>query len=202
MKNFDHIIDEGEELVKTARNIVTEFLQNNKKVKLDKSFESKFSINSGVFVTLNNPLGLRGCIGFPLPEKKLYTALEEAAIAAATEDPRFPAVTENELNEITFEVTILSPPKEIQVSDTNQIPTKIKVGKDGLIIKRGFFSGLLLPQVPFDYGWNETEFLDHTCEKAGLPSDSWKKTDTQVMKFEGIIFKEEKPMGNILRVRL
>ena len=184
---------DGVVLVKTARKAVTEFLSNGNRMKLESDLEEKFSFNSGVFVTLNNPDGLRGCIGFPMPEKKLSHAIVEGAIAAATEDPRFPSVKTNELNDIVFEVTVLTPPVEIDVSDPMEYLEKIKVGRDGLIIRHSFSSGLLLPQVPVEYGWNVEEFLQHTCEKAGLSRDTWKNESVKIEKFEGIIFKEETP---------
>jgi len=190
---------DGVVLVKTARKAVTEFLSNGDRIKLESDLEEKFSFNSGVFVTLNNPDGLRGCIGFPMPEKKLSHAIIEGAIAAATEDPRFPSVKTNELNDIVFEVTVLTPPVEIDVSDPMEYLEKIKVGRDGLIIRHSFSSGLLLPQVPVEYGWDVEEFLQHTCEKAGLSRDTWKNESVKIEKFEGIIFKEETPNGVIVR---
>ena len=190
---------DGVVLVKTARKAVTQFLSNGNRMKLESDLEEKFSFNSGVFVTLNNPDGLRGCIGFPMPEKKLSHAIIEGAIAAATEDPRFPSVKTNELNDIVFEVTVLTPPVEIDVSDPTEYLEKIKVGRDGLIIRHSFSSGLLLPQVPVEYGWNVEEFLQHTCEKAGLSRDTWKNESVKIEKFEGIIFKEETPNGTIVR---
>ena len=193
---------EGESLVKTARAVVIEFLKNNIKMKLDEKFEDTFSFNSGVFVTINSPKGLRGCIGYPLPDKKLFNALADAAIAAATEDPRFHSVSSDELDKITFEVTVLTPPREIKVENTSDYPSKIKVGRDGLIVKTGLNSGLLLPQVPQEYGWNEEQFLEHTCEKAGLAKDCWKKNETRILKFEGIVFKEQSPNGKIVQVIL
>ena len=186
-------------LVKTARKAVTEFLSNGNRMKLESDLEEKFSFNSGVFVTLNSHDGLRGCIGFPMPEKKLSHAIIEGAIAAATEDPRFPSVKTNELNDIVFEVTVLTPPVEIDVSDPMEYLEKIKVGRDGLIIRHSFSSGLLLPQVPVEYGWDVEEFLQHTCEKAGLARNTWKNESVKIEKFEGIIFKEEKPNGVIVR---
>ena len=129
---------DGVVLVKTARKAVTEFLSNGNRIKLESDLEEKFSFNSGVFVTLNNPDGLRGCIGFPMPEKKLSHGIIDAAISAATEDPRFPSVKTNELNDIVFEVTVLTPPVEIDVSDPTEYLEKIKVGRDGLIIKHSF----------------------------------------------------------------
>ncbi len=203
MKDYNELsYTDGELLVKTSRIIVFEYLKNNNKLKLDKNFESDYSFNSGVFVTLNNSTGLRGCIGFPLPDKKLFNALKDASISAATEDPRFSPVRADELDEITFEVTVLTPPEEITVENPLEYPSKIKVGRDGLIVKHSFYSGLLLPQVPIEYGWTEEEFLELTCEKAGIPRDYWKKKETKILKFEGIVFKEESPSGKVIREKL
>ena len=193
---------DGQILVKTARMVVTDYLKNGSKTELGKKFQEDFSFNSGVFVTLNNPLGLRGCIGYPLPDKKLFNALEEAAISAATEDPRFPPVKFEELDSITFEVTVLTPPTKIEVSDSQEYLSKIKIGQNGLIVKYGYNSGLLLPQVPVEYGWNEKEFLEYTCEKAGLPKEYWQKEDVEILKFEGIVFKEKDPNGEIIQEKL
>ncbi len=200
MKDYNNLSkDDGHILVKTARMIVTEYLKNDTKAELEKEFTDNFSFKSGVFVTLNTTLGLRGCIGYPLPDKSLFSALEDAAISAATKDPRFPAVNYKELDSITFEVTILTPPKKVVVSKPEEYLSKIKVGRDGLIVKHGFYSGLLLPQVPIEYGWNEKEFLEYTCEKAGLPKNYWKNSETEIQKFEGIVFKEENPNGTVIR---
>ena len=203
MIDYKQLSDQdGEILVKTARKIVEEYLISKNKMSLDEKFENYFSFNSGVFVTINDESGLRGCIGFPLPDKKLYIALKDAAIAAATEDPRFPKVDPKELDKITFEVTVLTPPDEIKVDDPKDFPSKINVGKDGLIVKFGLNSGLLLPQVPVEYGWNSEEFLRHTCEKAQLPNDIWKNSQTKIMKFQGMVFKEESPNGQVVPVKL
>ena len=190
---------DGAVLVKTARKAVTEFLSNGNKIKLEPEFEKKFSFNSGVFVTLNKTGELRGCIGFPMPVKKLSRAIVDMAIAAATEDPRFSPVTIKELGDIVFEVTVLTQPIEIDVSDPVEYLSKIKVGRDGLIISHSFKSGLLLPQVPGEYGWNEEKFLQHTCLKADLAKDFWKSGEAKIEKFEGIVFKEETPNGKVVR---
>ncbi len=203
MKGYNNLSEEdGTLLVKTARKIVTAYLKTNSKPNLEKRFQEDFSFNSGVFVTLNNPLGLRGCIGYPLPDKKLFDALEDAAIAAAIEDPRFPPVKHEELESITFEVTILTPPKKITVDEPKEYLSKIKIGRDGLIVRNGFNSGLLLPQVPVEYNWNEQEFLEYTCEKAGLPKNCWKDRNTEIQKFEGIVFKETEPNGPVIQEKL
>ncbi len=193
---------DGEILVRTARSAVTEYLKTKKRLTLLEDFKSKFSYNSGVFVTLNKAEDLRGCIGFPTPERKLYQSLVDAAIASATEDPRFPPVRYEELSDISFEITVLTPPEEISVENTLEYPTKIRVGRDGLIVRWEFGAGLLLPQVPVEYGWSEEEFLNHTCEKAGAPQDCWKKKSTKILRFEGIVFKEASPNGKIVQVQL
>ena len=190
--------DDGQVLVKMARNAVTEYLQNNTRIN-NKEFNSRFNIDSGIFVTINKENSLRGCIGYPLPIKKLSNAVIDSAIAAATEDPRFSPINPNELNNLIFEITVLTPPIEINVEKYEDYLSIIKVGRDGLIVENKQCSGLLLPQVPKEYGWDIEEFLAHTSEKAGLEKNAWKDQDTKVSRFEGIIFKEESPNGKIVR---
>ena len=202
MKNNELSSSDGELLVKTARKIVTEFLKNNKKINLDDKFNLRFSFDAGVFVTLNNQQGLRGCIGFPLPSQKLSKGLFDASLAAALDDPRFQPVKPEELDGIIFEVTVLTTPEEIKVNTPEEYFSKIKIGRDGLIVKHSFYSGLLLPQVPVEYNWNVKEFLEHTCEKAGLEKNSWLKSDVTILKFEGVVFKEEIPNGKVVQVVL
>ncbi|TBR07090.1 MAG: TIGR00296 family protein [Candidatus Nitrosotenuis sp.] len=201
MKNYDLTDEDGTLLVQTARKIVTEHITKHRRLDLDEKLKERFSYDAGIFVTLSVSSDLRGCIGFPMP-RKLNNALVDAAIAAATEDPRFSPVTEDELDGITFEVTILTPPVEIKVDDPSKLVSHIKVGRDGLIVRQRFYSGLLLPQVPVEYGWSEEEFLSHTCQKAGLPSNCWKDKKTTVSSFEGVIFKEEMPRGRVIREKL
>lgn len=201
MKDYDLTDEDGTILVQTARKVVTEYIIKHNKLKLDEKIKEKFSFDAGIFVTLNISSELRGCIGYPMP-RKLNNALVDAAIAAATGDPRFSPVTGDELGKITFEVTVLTPPIEIKVDDPSELVSRIKVGRDGLIVKQGFYSGLLLPQVPVEYGWTEEEFLSQTCKKAGLPGNCWKDMKTAVSSFEGVIFKEDEPNGKIIREKL
>jgi uncharacterized protein (TIGR00296 family) len=193
---------DGQTLVKTARLVVTEYLKDGKKIDLPKDVKSKFSYKSGVFVTLNKKENLRGCIGFPTPDRILHQSLLGAAIASSTEDPRFAPVRFEELDEITFEVTVLTPPVEIKAKNPSEYLKMIRIGRDGLIVKLEFGAGLLLPQIPVEYGWNEEEFLGHTCEKAGAPFDYWRQKSTKVLKFEGIVFKETEPNGPVKRLEL
>ena len=197
--NFESVSDEdGKDLVKMARSVVSAHIINNNKVS-DQTFKEKFSFKAGVFVTINDKSGLRGCIGFPLAVKKLSDALTDAAISASTDDPRFPSITKNEIDDLVFGVTVLSDTEEITTSSPDEIINEIKIGRDGLIIEKDFQSGLLLPQVPVEYNWNVKDFLDHTCHKAGLPNDAWKDKTTKISKFQGVIFREVLPNGEIIR---
>jgi hypothetical protein len=121
----------------------------------------------------------------------------EAAISAATQDPRFPSVTPQELDHIAFEVSVLTPPERVTAEKPTDYPSKIDVGRDGLIIERGYRKGLLLPQVPVEWNWNTEEFLCQTSMKAGLSPDAWLTKDTKIYRFQAIIFEETSPKGTI-----
>jgi uncharacterized protein (TIGR00296 family) len=149
-----------------------------------------FSRKRGVFVTLTTAGCLRGCIGFPYPMLPLGEAIRDAALAAAKEDPRFPPVGRQELPGLRIEVTVLTVPEPLCVPPERR-PDAIEVGRHGLIVRGHGRSGLLLPQVPCEYGWNSATFLDHTCMKAGLPQGCWRKGDVEIFTFEGQIFHEE-----------
>jgi uncharacterized protein (TIGR00296 family) len=140
---------------------------------------------------------LRGCIGYPYPIKKLIEALIDSAINAALNDTRFFPITLDELEDLIFEVSVLTPPKLILAKNPKEYPKKISVGRDGLIIERGPFKGLLLPQVPVEWGWNEEEFISQCCIKAGLSEDNWKNEGIKIYTFQALIFKEETPNGKI-----
>ena len=189
---------EGRMLVQAARKIVTDHL-SGRQAAPDDDFKSRFSFHAGVFVTLCKSGSLCGCIGVPYPARKLHDALADAAISAAVADPRFQSVSLSDLDEITFEVTVLSEPQEIAASSPRQYLSEIATGRDGLIVQSQHNSGLLLPQVAAEYGWTAEEFLRNTCQKAGLDEDCWKRADTKISKFQGVIFKEERPCGQVVR---
>jgi len=148
-----------------------------------------FSEKRGVFVTLTRDGELRGCIGYPYPHLPLADAIRDAAISAALGDPRFPQVDAQELPLLRVEITILTLPEFLE-GDPETRPGTIEVGRHGLIVQGMGRSGLLLPQVPVEWGWNRREFLDHTCMKAGLPPGCWKGREVDVFTFEGQIFHE------------
>jgi uncharacterized protein (TIGR00296 family) len=150
-----------------------------------------FSRKRGVFVTLTRRGELRGCIGFPYPHYPLGEAIREAAVCAALQDPRFPPVRADELPLLQIDITILTTP-ELLMADPEVRPGCIEIGRHGLIVQGLGASGLLLPQVPVEWGWDSREFLDHTCRKAGLPAGCWQTREVKIYTFEGQIFCEER----------
>ena len=189
-------LDEGIIAVKAARSsIEAETVGLQPDIEFPKSFDRK----SGVFVTINTyPRGdLRGCIGYPEPVFPLKDALVYSA-QSACHDPRFMPLSEREAASCTVEVTVLSQP-EVMGCRKEDLPKNIVIGRDGLIIEYGGRRGLLLPQVPVEWGWGPEEFLEHLCAKAGLPSDAWKHKDTVISSFTGEIFKEKSPRGEIVK---
>ena len=141
---------------------------------------------------------LRGCIGYPEPVYPLVEATIKAAIAAATQDPRFYPVSLKELGHCIIEVSVLTKPELLKVDSPKEYPEKVEVGRHGLIVERGLARGLLLPQVPVDEGWTSEEFLSHTCMKAGLMPDCWLDEETKIYTFEGIVFAETSPKGEVV----
>ncbi|HEY4662188.1 MAG TPA: AmmeMemoRadiSam system protein A [Candidatus Humimicrobiaceae bacterium] len=141
----------------------------------------------GAFVTLHIGGNLRGCIGNITADTPLWETIRNMAIESAMRDPRFPSVSLNELEDIDIEISVLSPLKKIKNLE------EIKVGKHGLFIKKGFYQGLLLPQVATDYKWNKVQFLEQTCFKAGLNKDCYKQVSTEIYIFSAIVFGEKEP---------
>jgi AmmeMemoRadiSam system protein B/AmmeMemoRadiSam system protein A len=174
--------EEKADLLKMARKAVTEFLGSGEAIE-DRSGRKTFEEARGVFVTLTKHGDLRGCIGFIEPVFPLGQAVIRAAIYAATEDPRFPAVAPAELNDLRFEISVLTPTKEIAN------PRLVNVGQHGLIVERDGRKGVLLPQVPVENGWDRETFLAQGCLKAGLPEDAWKH-GAKLSVFEAIVFHE------------
>ncbi|VVB88629.1 Uncharacterised protein [uncultured archaeon] len=188
---------EGEMAVRLARKAIEECLNNKKKIKPD-NLTPVFREKRGVFVTLNKmseKKELRGCIGRPYPVMPLGEAIIASASNAALEDPRFDPVRIEELNDIVIEVTVLTVPKLIKAKPKD-IPEKIVIGRDGLIVATDMCQVLLLPQVATEHGFDSVEFVCQTCMKAGLMPDSW-LTGAKVYSFEGQIFEELQPGGEI-----
>ena len=192
----------GEWLVRLARQAIHTYVKEKKILRVrnpPKLAKEKL----GVFVTLESypDKKLRGCIGYPRPIKELWQAIVECAINAAVGDPRFEPLKNEDMHNTVVEVSVLTSPQELKTENPEDRPKEIKVGRDGLMVEHEIYSGLLLPQVAVQWNWDEEEFLSHTCDKAGLPRDCWKKKEVAVSKFQARIFTETEPKGSVMERR-
>ncbi len=196
--------DEGERLVKAARRTI-ELSVGSPRFKIELVADSVKGLKEydGIFVTVESyPTGaLRGCIGFMRGVAPVGEAVVEAAHAAAFEDPRFAPISDKELDRITIEVSVLTSPEEI-TGAASQRYKKIKVGRDGLIAKYGFYEGLLLPIVAVEQKWDERRFIEESCIKAGISPNSWTQQDVKMYRFQTQIFKEERPDGRVSEIKM
>ena len=195
--------NEGEFLVRFARDAVKYWFDNRKYIPVPEETPRILLKNGAAFVTIEKYYGpeereLRGCIGFIEPIKPLIETVRDVAIEAAFNDPRFPPLRREELESVTFEVSVLSKLEEAP-EDPKERVKFVKIGRDGLVVERGWARGLLLPQVPVEYGWDEETFLSETCLKAGLWPDCWLDPKTKVYRFRARLWREEKPKGAIVR---
>lgn len=178
--------DDKRELLRIARSSIESALTETP-MKSNVSYSGSTTEPSGAFVTLRLHNDLRGCIGYIEARLPLFKTVEEVAQKAAFEDPRFPPLSVDELQEVEIEISVLSPLRKI--SDVNEI----EVGRHGLVIDAGYTRGLLLPQVATEYGWNREQFLSHTARKAGLPPDAWKHQGVELYVFTSDVFSESEP---------
>jgi AmmeMemoRadiSam system protein A len=172
-------------LLKLARNTIRNKLFGTSE-KLECPADNFYQEKRGAFVTLHKHKQLRGCIGFIEGIKPIYDIIKEIALAAAFQDPRFPALQKDELEKIEIEISILTPLKEVKSKDD------IKIGKHGLLIRNGFNSGLLLPQVATEWNWDVETFLQQTCLKAGLNTNCWQDKNSTIYRFSAQIFSESR----------
>lgn len=183
MKNLSLSIDQKKLLLKIARSTISNAING----KAARDFDIKdpaLGIKGGAFVTIHSHGNLRGCIGNIIAEIPLWETIMNMAIEASMRDPRFPAVSPGELKDIDIEISVLSPLKKI-----NDIE-EIEVGKHGLLIKSNYSQGLLLPQVATDYKWDRIQFLENTCNKAGLDKNCYKENNCEILIFSAIVFGE------------
>ena len=175
--------NQKKELLKYARAVIkAELFREKPSYELpdDDIYQEK----CGAFVTLHKNGELRGCIGYIKAYKSIKDTIKDMAIAAAFNDPRFPPLQKEELNSIEIEISLLSELKKIDSIN------EIEVGKHGLYVERGYFSGLLLPQVATEWNWDKKTFLNQVCAKAMMPYDCWKYNDTEIYIFTAEIFSE------------
>jgi len=176
--------EEKKKLLEIARLSITEAVTGKRQF-LPIVTEERLKENCGAFVTIKENNQLRGCIGYIQAVKPLYETIKDVAKSAAVNDYRFNPVSQDELDKLELEISVLTPLKKI-----NNI-SEIVVGKHGLYMKQGFNSGLLLPQVATEYNWDKETFLKETCRKSGLSQDAWKDKSTEIYTFSAEIFGEE-----------
>lgn len=175
---------ERKALLKLARDTIAQYLKNGLRAPLPEA-KGILGEESGAFVTLHKKGQLRGCIGNMIGRGPLVETIQEMAIAAATQDPRFKRVSEDELKDIDIEISVLSPMRRIK--DVNEI----EVGTHGILMRRGMYQGVLLPQVATEWGWDRDTFLANTCLKAGLPTEAWRDPETVIEIFSAEVFGEK-----------
>ncbi len=152
------------------------------------SDDSLENFRAGVFVTLKEEGELRGCVGFVTPDNSLLTSVSDAAVLAATEDPRFIPLSADETDRVELEITILDTPRVLDSRELEKPERSIVIGKQGLMVESSFGRGLLLPQVALEWGFDATEFLEATCLKAGLGRNCWKDSGSKIYAFDAISF--------------
>jgi len=196
-------LEEGALLVKIARDAIEEYVRKGERIDLSKYNISEKLMRPGMTFTTIERLDesgktfLRGCIGFLSPVYSLIESTVESAIEAAVNDPRFNPVEPGELDELIVEVTVLSQPVMTTAHDRWSLPGVVVIGRHGLVVERGWFKGTLLPVVPVEYCWDEETFLAETCMKAGLKPDCWLDESTRIYVYEGRVFRERTPRGEV-----
>ena len=174
--------DSEKELLRLARASIEHNLESGTYISYSTENE-ELTRALGAFVSLHKGGSLRGCVGFIAAEKPLYKTVIDVSVSAALRDSRFPPVSAEELDECEIELSVLTPLETVEEIE------EIEVGRDGLLISDSYHSGLLLPQVATNYGWDREEFLGHTCVKAGLPGDAW-RGEVSIERFQAQVFDE------------
>jgi AmmeMemoRadiSam system protein A len=176
-------------LLELARKTIETNLKDGKKLAVTET-DPLLKEEMGAFVTLHKHGELRGCIGNIVGKGPLYLTVRDMAIEAATGDPRFPPVEPPELKDIEIEISVLSPLEKIDD------PEKIKMGVHGVLVRKGFYSGVFLPQVATETGWSREEFMSNLCaHKAGLPKDAWKDGSCDIYIFSAEVFSEKEVLS-------
>jgi len=173
------------QLLALARGTLEAHFRGEPPARLSSDRSETFGDPRALFVTLRIAERLRGCIGTLAPEGDLSRTVPRFALRAAFEDPRFPALTAQELSECTIEISVLTPPRPLED------PEEIEIGRDGLILELGGRRGLLLPQVATEWEFDRTTFLAELSRKAGLPPDAWRQPGAKLWSFQAEVFSEE-----------
>jgi len=180
--------EEQKFLLNLARETVESYVKNKKKPKVDETkLTPAMKKVQGCFVTLNKNNNLRGCIGHILPQEELYKCIIDNAVNAAVNDHRFNPVTEDELNDIEIEISVLTVPQRLEFSSGDDLKNKLRPNIDGIVLKSGFHQSTYLPQV-WEQIPNKESFLSNLCMKGGMAIDCWKDKSTEVYTYQAFVF--------------
>ncbi len=193
-------LEDGVYLVRLARRSVEHYFEKGEVLKPSDAPE-KLMRPGAAFVTIEvyedyRHRSLRGCIGFIEPRDPLAETVARVAVESAVSDPRFPPMSSAELDNVTFEVSVLSPLIPMPRTPEERLRS-VRIGRDGLVAAKGIYRGLLLPQVPVEYGWDPETFLSETCLKAGMPPHCWLDPDVEFYRYEARVFREKEPYGEV-----
>ncbi|WP_305046223.1 AmmeMemoRadiSam system protein A [Geoalkalibacter sp.] len=171
-------------LLEAARRAITDYVRQGSFEPVPRE-EKSLNRRNGCFVTIKKNGQLRGCIGNFQSERPLFKEVAEMAVASATKDPRFYPMKEEDLTDFSLEISVLSPLKKIDAIE------EIEIGKHGIYLEKGYYRGVLLPQVATEHGWDRLTFLKQTCIKAGLPTNAWQDDDAEIYIFSAQVFSED-----------
>jgi len=197
--------EEGEFLVRLARRAVEYYFEHGEVMPVPDDTPPRLLRKGAAFVTIETFYSyevreLRGCIGYVEPVKPLAEAVIDVALQAAFHDPRFPPLRREELPRVTFEVSVLGPLERLPDDPLERLRS-FEIGRHGLVARRGFFQGLLLPQVPVEYLWDEETFLAETCVKAGMEPGCWLDPETEFYRYSARLWRERDPETRIVEER-
>ncbi|MCX8184717.1 MAG: TIGR00296 family protein [Sulfolobales archaeon] len=197
-------LEDGAFLVKLARRAVEEYLKTGSVIE-SPAVSSTLQARGMTFTTIRKAYRerylLRGCVGYLSPIESLVKNVITTALAAAFEDPRFEPLRDDELDHVVFEVSVLSTSREIK-SVGRERSREVVIGRDGLVAEYRVHRGVLLPEVPIEYCWDEETFLSETCVKAGMPPDCWLSEKVKIKKFTARVFRETSPRGSVVELDL
>ncbi|MGC8661337.1 MAG: TIGR00296 family protein [Nitrososphaeria archaeon] len=195
-------LEDGKYLIEISRRAIKHYGLTKNYIKISDA-PAKYLVRSGAFVTVKDKKEqLLGCIGRPYPSGTLLENIIQSAVDAAYYDPRFAPLDPEAADNVLLEVSILSPPEQINFKSPDDLLNQIKVGRDGIIVEWALGSGLLLPQVPVEEKWDVKEYISYGCLKAGADRNLWKRGNLRVYRFTASVFSETEPNGSITSVNL
>ncbi len=192
-------IEDGKKLVAIARRALSRYLKHREIIKPVEA-GGRLNQTRPVFVILRKSPGrqMRGCLGYSIPPGPIASSVIEAAICAATSDPRFPPLSLQELEKTVIEVSVLTHPEPMELADRKGLPNAFVPGRQGLLLERGINEAILLPEFAAERRLSSKQFLEALCEYAGLEKSAWLDSKTVISRFDAVSFEEKEPGGEVV----